>query len=85
MRLGQHAHRVVTEGTGDQIPGVPLTGRADHEYAPQTRVADLVAQGGHGSLGESDAHRQRLVITVAGELSSTTGRVELVPGRRFEL
>jgi hypothetical protein len=30
------------------------------------------------------AHRERLVITVAGELSSTTGRVELVPGHRFE-
>ncbi len=31
------------------------------------------------------AHRERLVITVAGELSSTTGRVELVPERGFAL
>ncbi|MFJ9089892.1 hypothetical protein ACIRL3_46505 [Streptomyces sp. NPDC102384] len=29
-------------------------------------------------------HRERQVITVVGELSSTTGRVELVPGRRFD-
>lgn len=31
------------------------------------------------------AHRERSVITVFGELSSTTGRVELVPGRGFEI
>ncbi|MGD6741604.1 hypothetical protein ACOKM3_07120 [Streptomyces sp. BH106] len=31
------------------------------------------------------AHRERQVITVVGELSSTTGRVELVPGRGFDI
>jgi hypothetical protein len=31
------------------------------------------------------AHRERHVITVSGELSSATGRVELVPGHRPEL
>ncbi|WP_314415911.1 hypothetical protein [Streptomyces sp. DSM 40484] len=31
------------------------------------------------------AHRERQVITVMGELSSKTGRVELVPGRGFDV
>lgn len=32
-----------------------------------------------------EAHRERRVITVVGDLSSTTGRVELVPERGFAL
>lgn len=31
------------------------------------------------------AHRERRVVVVSGELSSTTGRVELVPGRTLEI
>ncbi|MFJ7214847.1 hypothetical protein [Amycolatopsis sp. NPDC098790] len=31
------------------------------------------------------AHRERRRVTVSGALSSTTGRVELVPGRRLEI
>lgn len=81
----------VVEGLYDDAAGddrwrIKVRGELRTEHIERSRRAVWVRLADQDAYDLAiTAHRQRRVITVAGELSSTTGRVELVPGRRFEL
>jgi len=63
---------------------IRIRGDLRTEHAEQSRQATVwVRLADQATYDRAiTAHRERRRITVSGELSSTTGRVELVPGRR---
>jgi hypothetical protein len=81
----------VVEGLYDDAAGndrwrIKIRGELRTEHIQRARRAVWVRLANQSAYDRAiTAHRQRRPITVTGELSSTTGRVELVPGRGFEL
>ena len=81
----------VVEGLHDDSSGndrwrIKLRGELRTEHAELVRRAVWVRLPDQASYDRAiTAHRERQVITVMGELSSMTGRVELVPGRGFDI
>lgn len=79
----------VVEGLYDDAAGddrwrIKVRGDLYTERTERSRRAVWVRLGDQAAYDRAiDAHRLQRVITVAGELSSATGRVELVPGRRL--
>ncbi|WP_413756226.1 hypothetical protein [Streptomyces sp. MMBL 11-3] len=81
----------VVEGLHDDPSGndrwrIRVRGELSTEHAEPVRRAVWVRLPDQASYDRAiTAHRERRVITVMGELSSVTGRVELVPGRGFDI
>ncbi|MFD9204184.1 hypothetical protein ACFWDP_38720, partial [Streptomyces anthocyanicus] len=81
----------VVEGLHDDSSGndrwrIKVRGELRTEHTELVRRAVWVRLPDQISYDRAiTAHRERRVITVMGELSSTTGRVELVPGRGFDI
>ncbi|MHB9757428.1 hypothetical protein ACYBSK_23885 [Streptomyces sp. BYX5S] len=81
----------VVEGLHDDSSGndrwrIKVRGELSTEHAEPVRRAVWVRLPDQALYDRAiTAHRERQVITVTGELSSTAGRVELVPGRRFDI
>jgi hypothetical protein len=81
----------VVEGLYDDAAGddrwrIKVRGELRTEHIERSRRAVWVRLADQDTYDQAiTTHRQRRVITVTGELSSTTGRVELVPGRNLEL
>jgi hypothetical protein len=81
----------VVEGLYDDAAGndrwrVKIRGELQTEHLQRPRRAVWVRLGDPATYDRAiTAHREGRMITVAGELSSTTGRVELVPDWRLEL
>jgi hypothetical protein len=81
----------VVEGLHDDSSGndrwrIKVRGELRTEHAELVRRAVWVRLPDQASYDRAiTAHRERQVITVMGELSSVTGRVELVPGRGFDI
>jgi hypothetical protein len=81
----------VVEGLYDDAAGddrwrIKVRGRLRTEQVEHPRRAVWVRLTDQAAYDRAiTAHRKRSVITVSGELSSTTGRVELVPGRGLEI
>ncbi|MFS8197299.1 hypothetical protein ACLVWQ_01300 [Streptomyces sp. CWNU-52B] len=81
----------VVEGLHDDPSGndrwrIKVRGELRTEHADLVRRAVWVRLPDQASYDRAiTAHRERQVITVMGELSSVTGRVELVPGRGFDI
>lgn len=81
----------VVEGLHDDSSGnnrwrIKVRGELRTEHAELVRRAVWVRLPDQASYDRAiTAHRERQVITVMGELSSMTGRVELVPRRGFDI
>jgi hypothetical protein len=81
----------VVEGLYDDVAGgdrwrIKVRGELRSEQVERARRAVWVRLGDQATYDRAMAlHRQRTVITVTGELTSATGRVELLPGRGLEL
>lgn len=81
----------VVEGLYDDAAGddrwrIKVRGELRTEQVERARRAVWVRLVDQAAYDRAiTAHRERSVITVSGELSSTTGRVELVPGRGVEI
>lgn len=74
------------DAVGDDRWRIKVRGELRTEHVERTRRAVWVRLADQVAYDRAiTAHRERSVITVIGELSSTTGRVELVPGRGFEI
>jgi hypothetical protein len=74
------------DAAGDDRWRIKVRGRLRTQHVERSRRAVWVRLADQAAYDRAiSAHRHRRVITVAGDLSSTTGRVELVPGQRFEL
>jgi len=81
----------VIEGLYDDAAGgdrwrIKVRGTLRTEHNERSRRAVWVRLADQTAYDRAiTAHRERRMITVAGQLSSSTGRVELVPGRTFAL
>ncbi|MEV6175269.1 hypothetical protein AB0L99_44685 [Streptomyces sp. NPDC051954] len=81
----------VVEGLHDDAAGndrwrIKVRGELSTEHAELVRRAVWVRLPDQASYDRAiTAHRGRQVITVTGELSSTTGRVELVPRQGLDI
>ncbi|MHC3470343.1 hypothetical protein ACYF6T_16695 [Streptomyces sp. 7R007] len=81
----------VVEGLHDDSSGndrwrIKVRGELRTEHTELARRAVWVRLPDQVSYDRAiTAHRERREITVMGELSSVTGRVELVPGRGFDI
>ncbi|MER7929720.1 hypothetical protein ABTY96_42435 [Streptomyces sp. NPDC096057] len=81
----------VVEGLHDDSSGndrwrIKVRGELRTEHAELVRRAVWVRLPDQASYDRAiTAHRERQVITVMGDLSSMTGRVELVPGLGFDI
>jgi hypothetical protein len=81
----------VVEGLYDDAAGndrwrIKVRGELRTEHAERARRAVWVRLPDQASYDRAiTVHRERRVITVTGELSSMTGRVELVPSRGFDI
>lgn len=81
----------VVEGLYDDVAGndrwrIKVRGSLRTEHVERARRAVWVRLADQDTYDRAiTAHRERRVVTVIGELSSATGRVELVPTRGFEI
>jgi hypothetical protein len=81
----------VIEGLHDDAAGndrwrIRVRGELRTERTERTRRAVWVRLADQTAYDRAmAAHREQRTIVVTGELSSATGRVELVPSRRFEI
>jgi hypothetical protein len=81
----------VVEGLHDDAAGndrwrIKVRGELRTEHAERARRAVWVRLADQAAYDRAiTVHRERKVITVTGELSSTTGRVELVPRQGFDI
>lgn len=81
----------IVEGLHDDAAGgdrwrIKVRGELRTAHVERARRAVWVRLAGQSAYDRAiTAHRQRRVIIAEGELSSTTGRVELVPARRLEI
>ncbi|GAA3560796.1 hypothetical protein GCM10022419_046790 [Nonomuraea rosea] len=81
----------VIEGLHDDAAGndrwrIRVRGELHTEQADRARRAVWVRLTDQATYDRAmTAHRERRAITVTGELSSATGRVELVPGQRVDI
>jgi hypothetical protein len=81
----------VVDGLYDDAAGndrwrIKVRGELRTEHAKRTRRTVWVRLPDQASYDRAiTVHRERQMITVTGELSSTTGRVELVPRRGFDI
>jgi hypothetical protein len=74
------------DAAGDDRWRIKVRGELSTAQIDRSRRAVWVRLGDQNTYDRAmTAHRERREITVAGELSSTTGRVELVPESAFEI
>jgi hypothetical protein len=74
------------DGAGNNRWRIKVRGELSTEHIERSRRAVWVRLTDQAAYDRAiTAHRERRVITVVGELSSTTGRVELVPTQRLEI